>query len=223
MVNQERGQQRGPAPWSGRANYTTVEEIPTGEEVLASTIFLNECPIIILFDSRASHDFMSSACAVERVNGLIFEAIKKILEGEKKGKWAEIMPQAVWSHNTTMCRATNFMPFRLMYRAEVVLPEKVKHWSLWTTIEVPVCPSKAEEKDLLESDRLKAVANLQKYQEETRALRDPKVKSREFDVGNLVLLRRPHTKSTGKFEAKWFRPYIITEKMRPSAYRLSDP
>jgi hypothetical protein len=40
-----------------------VEEIPTGEEVLAGTFFLNEHPIIILFDSRASHDFISSACA----------------------------------------------------------------------------------------------------------------------------------------------------------------
>jgi hypothetical protein len=40
-----------------------VEEIPTGEEVLASTFFLNEHPIIILFDSRASHDFMSFTCA----------------------------------------------------------------------------------------------------------------------------------------------------------------
>jgi hypothetical protein len=29
------------------------------------TFFLNECSIIILIDSRASHDFMSSAC-VER-------------------------------------------------------------------------------------------------------------------------------------------------------------
>jgi hypothetical protein len=28
-----------------------------------STFFLNEHPIIILFDSRASHDFVSSACA----------------------------------------------------------------------------------------------------------------------------------------------------------------
>jgi hypothetical protein len=34
-----------------------------GEEVLAGTFFLNERPIIILFDSGASHDFMSSACA----------------------------------------------------------------------------------------------------------------------------------------------------------------
>jgi hypothetical protein len=34
-----------------------------GEEVLASTFFLNEHPAIILLDSRASHDFMSSTCA----------------------------------------------------------------------------------------------------------------------------------------------------------------
>jgi hypothetical protein len=37
--------------------------IPTGEEVLAGTFFLNKHPVIILFDSRASHDFISSACA----------------------------------------------------------------------------------------------------------------------------------------------------------------
>jgi hypothetical protein len=32
---------------------------------------------------------------VERANALVFEAIKKILEGEKKEKWAEVMPRAV--------------------------------------------------------------------------------------------------------------------------------
>jgi predicted aspartyl protease len=31
--------------------------------VLAGTFFLNERPIIILFDSGASHDFISSTCA----------------------------------------------------------------------------------------------------------------------------------------------------------------
>jgi predicted aspartyl protease len=40
-----------------------MDEILTGEEVLAGTFFLNERPIIILFDSGASHDFMSSTCA----------------------------------------------------------------------------------------------------------------------------------------------------------------
>jgi hypothetical protein len=40
-----------------------AEEIPPGEKVLAGTSYLCEHPIIILFDSRASHDFMSLACA----------------------------------------------------------------------------------------------------------------------------------------------------------------
>jgi hypothetical protein len=34
-----------------------------GEEVLAGTFSLNEHPVIILFDSEASHDFISSTCA----------------------------------------------------------------------------------------------------------------------------------------------------------------
>jgi hypothetical protein len=126
--------------------------------------------------------------AVERATGLIFEAIKKILEGQKKGKWVEVMPQVVWSHNTIVCRATNFTSLWLVYGAKTVLPEEVKHQSLRTTTATPTCQSEAEEKDLLESDRLKAMTNLQKYQEETRAWRDPKVKLRDFDVGNLVLL-----------------------------------
>jgi hypothetical protein len=47
----------------GHANFTTLEEIPLGEEVLAGTFFLYEHPIIILFDFRDSHDFLSLACA----------------------------------------------------------------------------------------------------------------------------------------------------------------
>jgi hypothetical protein len=49
--------------------------------------------------------------AVKRANTLIFEVIKKILEGEKKGKWEEVMPRTLWSHNMTVSRAPNFTPF----------------------------------------------------------------------------------------------------------------
>jgi hypothetical protein len=71
MANHQKGPQRGPAPRTGHANYTTVERIPTGEEVLAGTFFLNEHPVIILFDSRASHDFMSSTCAKKEKLSLV--------------------------------------------------------------------------------------------------------------------------------------------------------
>jgi hypothetical protein len=40
-----------------------MEEIPTGEEVFVGKFFLNEHPIIILFDSGVSYDFMSSTYA----------------------------------------------------------------------------------------------------------------------------------------------------------------
>jgi hypothetical protein len=146
---------------------------------------------------------------------LIFEAIKKILEGEKKGKWAEVMSRAVWSHNTTVYRATNFTPFRLLFRVEAVLHKEIKHQSFRTIAEASPCPREAEEKDLLELDRLKAVINLQKYQDETRSWWDPKVKKREFDVGNLVLLRSPRTESFGKLESIWEGMYVIIEKTRP--------
>jgi hypothetical protein len=69
-----------------------------------------------------------------------------------------------------------------MYGAEAMLPEEIKHQSLCAAVESAPCPSEAEEKDLLEPDRLKAVANLEKYQEETTAWRDPKVKLKEFEV-----------------------------------------
>jgi hypothetical protein len=64
MVNQQWGQQRGPA------NYTIMDEIPT-REVLAGTFFLMERSIIILFDSGASHGFMSSTCAKKEKLSLV--------------------------------------------------------------------------------------------------------------------------------------------------------
>jgi hypothetical protein len=47
----------------GRVNFTTLEEIHLGEEVLTGAFFLYEHLIIILLDSRALHDFLSLACA----------------------------------------------------------------------------------------------------------------------------------------------------------------
>jgi hypothetical protein len=51
-----------PVSRSGRVNHTTIKDIPEGEEVFVGTFLLFGHPIIIIFDSGASHDFMSSAC-----------------------------------------------------------------------------------------------------------------------------------------------------------------
>jgi hypothetical protein len=47
---------------TGRVNYTTIEDIPEGEQVLMGIFSLNIHPSIILFNLGASHDFISRAC-----------------------------------------------------------------------------------------------------------------------------------------------------------------
>jgi hypothetical protein len=49
---------------------------------------------------------------MEKANALIFIAIKKILENQLKGKWVEEFPREAWSHNTSVCRATD-SPFQI--------------------------------------------------------------------------------------------------------------
>jgi hypothetical protein len=60
-----RGSQKVVVAKTGSVNYTTMEDISEGEQVLTGTFSLNGHPIIILFDLGASHDFISKACTQE--------------------------------------------------------------------------------------------------------------------------------------------------------------
>jgi hypothetical protein len=101
-----------------------------------------------------------SNSATEKANTLVFSAIKKILDNQLKGKWAEELPRAVWSHNTSVCRATKFTPFKLLYVEEPVTPEEIKLCSARRRAEAINNPTEAESKDLLEPECMKAVKNL---------------------------------------------------------------
>jgi hypothetical protein len=153
--------------------------------------------------------------AVEKANKLIFTAIKKILENQTKGKWAEELPRVLWSHNTSVCMAKKFSPFKLLYGEEPVTPEEIKLHSARTNMEAIHSPSEAESKNLLEPKYMKAVKNLQSYQNETKAWRDKKVKLKHIEVGDLVLLWSPRTEASGKLEPKWTGPFVVVEKTRP--------
>jgi hypothetical protein len=112
---------------------------------------------------------------VEKANTLIFTSITKIPEDQPKGKCADELLRAVWSHNTSVCRAMKFTPFKLLYEEEHVTPEKIKLHSAKTRAEAIYSPRKAESKDLLEPEHMKEVENLPSYQNETRAWRNEKV------------------------------------------------
>jgi hypothetical protein len=57
-----RGPQKVAIAKTGSVNYTTIEDIPEGEQVLTGTFSLNGYPAVVLFDSGATHDFITKAC-----------------------------------------------------------------------------------------------------------------------------------------------------------------
>jgi hypothetical protein len=47
---------------TGRITYTTLEDVLEGAQVLAGMFSLNGHPIVVLFDSGATHNFINKAC-----------------------------------------------------------------------------------------------------------------------------------------------------------------
>jgi hypothetical protein len=123
---------------------------------------------------------------VERANGKIFTAIKKRLLDDKKGKWADQLPEVAWALNTTQCRATGFTPFRLLYGSEAMTPQEIKHGSPQTSASAVPDVDKPTSKDLINGDRVFSLQALNKYQAQTKAWRDHAVVPREFNEGDLV-------------------------------------
>jgi hypothetical protein len=128
---------------------------------------------------------------VERANGKIFTAVKKMLLDDKKGKWPDLLPEVVWALNTTECRATGFTPFRLLYGSEAMTPQEIKHGSPRTAALAVPDVDEPTSKDLIDGDRVFALQALDKYQAQTKAWRDQAVIPREFSESP-----RPHPDSS---------------------------
>jgi hypothetical protein len=93
---------------------------------------------------------------------------RKRLLDDKKGKWADQLPEVIWALNTIKSRATGFTPFCLMYGSEATTLQELKHGSprasSTTTPDVDESPSK----DLIDGDYVLALEALNKYQAQTK-------------------------------------------------------
>jgi hypothetical protein len=49
----------------GRVNLTTLSELPEGTPIMTGTFSINHQPVIVLFDSGATHSFISSKCGTK--------------------------------------------------------------------------------------------------------------------------------------------------------------
>jgi transposase InsO family protein len=161
--------------------------------------------------------------AVERANGLIVSGIKKCLFDQKKGKWVDELPKVIWSHNTTVSRATGFTPFRLLFGTEAMTPEEIKNerMRVLKAKEIEEVDKKVE-KDMIELTILEAAEDIEKYQKETKAWRDKKVVRKDIKTGDLVLKRKKNWENLRKLHESWEGPYIAKETDMPGTFRLIE-
>jgi hypothetical protein len=161
--------------------------------------------------------------AVERANGLIFSGIKKWLFDQKKGKWVDELLKVIWSHNTTVSRATGFTPFCLLFGTEAMTPEEIKNESMRVLKAKEIEETDQEvEKDMIELTILEASNNIEKYQKETKAWKDKKVVRKDIKTSALVLKRKKNWENPRKLHESWEGPYIAKETDMPGAFRLLE-
>jgi hypothetical protein len=66
ITHPSRGPQKVVVAKTDRINYTSLEDVPEGKQVLVGMFSLNRHPIVVLFDSGATHNFISKACTKSR-------------------------------------------------------------------------------------------------------------------------------------------------------------
>ena len=96
--------------------------------------FRNFCSELGIKLAFTSINHVESSGAVERANGLIFNAFSKALFDLPKGKWAQELITSVWGHNISHTQTTGFTPFRLLYGEEAITPKELRLGSFQTEI-----------------------------------------------------------------------------------------
>jgi hypothetical protein len=137
-------------------------------------------------------------------------------------RWLAELPHIVWGLRTQVSSATCLSPFFLVYGSEAILPTDVTFGAprIQFYEEGEVEQTCRIDLDNLEEQRLTAIMRQARHDQQLRRYHDRNVKETSFNVGDLVLRRIQKTNGMHKLSAPWEGPFIVTEVISPSTYRL---
>ncbi|RDX83428.1 hypothetical protein CR513_35648, partial [Mucuna pruriens] len=141
---------------------------------------------------------------------------------EAKGRWADELPQVLWSYHTTPHSTIGETPFRLTYGTEAVILVEIGEPSPRMTF----FESGGNEEELRANlDLLQEVceiAHVKEYAVKARAARkyNRRVMPRHFKIADLVLRRMTRRGDCNKLSLLWEGPFKITEEVGKGAYHL---
>ncbi|XP_024178036.1 uncharacterized protein LOC112183949 [Rosa chinensis] len=158
---------------------------------------------------------------VESANKIIKKLLKKKLE-DKKGLWAEKLPEVLWAIRTIPTSANGETPFCMMFGIEAVLPIEVTQ----PTARIDGYDAMTNvtgvnlDKDLLEEKQDRAhLHNLQNKQRVSRFY-DNRVKARNLQLGDWVM--KEVILPPKALRPTWERPYQIVEVVSPGTFYLKS-
>nr|XP_025674348.1 uncharacterized protein LOC112775091 [Arachis hypogaea] len=148
---------------------------------------------------------------VESANRIILQGLKKKL-GEAKGEWADLIPEILWSYNTSIQSATGETPFKLVYGAEALIPVEVSVPTLRTDLydQSNNLQARAAELDLVEEERDISAIKQRARKQYIERRHNKRVVHRSFNNGDLVLRRTEEARKPpghGKLAANWEGPF----------------
>ena len=153
---------------------------------------------------------------VERLNGIIGTMLGKMLLNKATKLWDLYLDQAIFACRIRTHTTTKTSPFYLLYGRH---PHLLGDHN--STVSIDAEPAPYEERlKLLQSARKEAAIASYERALKDKSVRDQLVMPHELEEGQWVLVRHENPQ---KFEAKWFGPYQIVQRMLLETYRLVDP
>jgi hypothetical protein len=123
---------------------------------------------------------------------------------------------------TQVSSATGFSPFFLVYGSEAILSTNVTFGARHIQFYEEGDAEQTRRVDLnsLEKQRLTVVMRQAHHDQQLCRYNDRNIDVTSFYVGDLVLKCIQRTDGMHKLSATWERPFIVTEVISPSTYRL---
>ncbi|KAL0289308.1 UNVERIFIED_CONTAM: hypothetical protein Sradi_7075800 [Sesamum radiatum] len=148
--------------------------------------------------------------------------VKACTSGKGSPQWLILKPTD--KSKTTPRGSTGETPFSLVYGTKAIIPAELGIPSHKVMNFSEECNESLLRKDLdfIEELREKAFLRVQRYKNIMINSYNKRVKSRSFQVGDLVLRRADALKPVGKLDPVWEGPYKTTGIIGKGAYELED-
>ena len=186
-----------------------------------SEIISELCKLYGVQKSRTTSYHPQGNAQCERFNRTMHDRLRTLSE-EKKKKWAEYLPELVYSYNVTPHSTSGYSPYFLIFGQEPKLP--IDH-----ILQIP------SERDSVRGDWVTehkkrmayALKDVQQKQREVANARKERynfsARDKPIEVGKYVFIRNRKIRGTNKIQDHWNPlPYKVVAKPSATVYKIAE-